>query len=83
MRTTQEYDSAIWTAGNADVAALGGTEPGILFALRVPTFGGVQVDGVCPRCGRWHTVALHNGLPSCFVIETKPGCRIAAKGVGQ
>ena len=28
----------------------------------MPIFRGAQVDGVCPRCGHWHTVALHNGF---------------------
>lgn len=49
----------------------------------VPIFRGAQVDGVCPRCRKWHTVALHNGLPFCFVIEKETERRIAAKGVIQ
>lgn len=39
-------------------------------------FRGAQVDGVCPHCGRWHTVAWCNGSPSCHVVsEPRSGFR--------
>ncbi len=76
---TQAYDGTIWAAEESD-AARNGNAPGILLVLRVPTFGGVQVDGVCPRCGRWHTVALRNGVPFCVQIDKQPYSRVAAEG---
>ena len=45
-----------------------------------PNIRGVQIDGVCPHCKRWHTLALRNGLPCCFVIGNQPDRRTAAKG---
>lgn len=80
MKTTQEYDGTVWTAAETEAAVRGDIVPGILFALRLPTFGSVQVDGICPRCGRWHTVALRNGFPSCYVSGHESNHRINTKG---
>lgn len=76
---TQENDGVIWAAEEPD-AVCNGTALGILFAMRLPIFGGAQVDGVCPRCGRWHTVTIRNGVPFCIQIDKQPYYRAAAKG---
>jgi len=49
----------------------------------MPILRGVQVDGVCPRCGRWHTLALCNGEPFCIWNECHSYRHVAAKGGGQ
>ena len=77
---TQTYDGTIRAVEEPDAAVLNGDASGILFALRLPTFGSVQVDGVCPRCGRWHTVTLRNGVPICVQIDKQPYSRVAVEG---
>jgi hypothetical protein len=57
--------------------------PEFLPVRSMPIFRRAHVDGVCSRCGRWHTIALQNGLPSCFEVEKKSDRRNAVKGCVQ
>lgn len=35
-------------------------------------FGRVHIDGVCPFCGHWHSLAMPNGQPICRTLGTTP-----------
>ena len=60
--------TAIFTMPQSTAATLATPDACTADALFRPVPVGVQVDGVCPFCGHWHTVANRDGLPSCHVI---------------
>lgn len=81
MKLTQEYDGTSMAAGDTDMAAfLDVTSAGLLISPCRQVSVGAQVDGVCPRCHRWHTVGLYHGVPFCIWLEKESCRRVAAKG---
>ena len=43
----------------------------------------IQMDGVCPACGHWHTVATRDGRPSCHDMGFAPRLQLRTTGGEQ